>query len=169
MTREEAKREIMFAKRNVVADSYIDKAYDMAIKALGQESCEDAVSRQDAINALWKALYDYEDKAEKQFQESEELDVGDWIAHRIFVQNMSDIDRQAILDLPSVRPKRKTGEWIPCSERLPEAGVTVLVSSDYGHVYTSCFRHGEFEYGGNAIAWMPLPESHEGGEQDGTM
>lgn len=36
MTREEAKREILFAKREVMADSYIDKAYDMAIKALEQ-------------------------------------------------------------------------------------------------------------------------------------
>lgn len=36
MTREEAKRELRFAKREVMADSYIDKAYDMAIKALEQ-------------------------------------------------------------------------------------------------------------------------------------
>lgn len=34
MTREEARREMFFAKREVMADSYIDKAYDMAIKAL---------------------------------------------------------------------------------------------------------------------------------------
>ena len=36
MTREEAKREIIFAKREVMADSWIDKAYDMAIKAMAQ-------------------------------------------------------------------------------------------------------------------------------------
>ena len=36
MTREEAKREMLFAKRNVVADSWIDKAYDMAIQALSE-------------------------------------------------------------------------------------------------------------------------------------
>lgn len=34
MTREEARRAMFFAKREVLADSYIDKAYDMAIKAL---------------------------------------------------------------------------------------------------------------------------------------
>ena len=64
----------------------------------------DLISRQAAIDALWKALYEYEDKTEKQFQESEDLDVGDWILHRIFVQNMSDIDRQTILNLPSAQP-----------------------------------------------------------------
>lgn len=36
MTREEAKREMLFAKREVMEDSWIDKAYDMAISALEQ-------------------------------------------------------------------------------------------------------------------------------------
>jgi len=73
---------------------------------------DDLISRQAAIDALWKALYEYEDVTEKQFIESEELDVGDWFQHRIFVQNMSDIDRQTILALPSAQPERKTGHWI---------------------------------------------------------
>ena len=51
--------------------------------------------------------------------------------------------------------------WIPCSERLPEALEEVLVTSKYGHVYTSRIVHGEFEYGGEVIAWMPLPEPYE--------
>lgn len=65
----------------------------------------DIISRQAAIDALWKALYEYEDRTEKQFQDSDELDVEDWIQHRIFVQNMSDIDRQTIMDLPSAQPE----------------------------------------------------------------
>ena len=73
----------------------------------------DLISRQAAIEALWKSLYEYEDKTEKQFQESEDLDVGDWILHRVFVQNMSDIDRQAILNLPSAQP-----EIIRCKDCL---------------------------------------------------
>jgi len=72
---------------------------------------DDLISRQAAIDALWKALYEYEDKTEKQFQESEDLDVRVWIGHRIFVQNMNDIDRQTILNLPSVQPERKEGKW----------------------------------------------------------
>ena len=65
----------------------------------------DLISRKAAIDALWKALHEYEDKTEKQFQESEDLDVEDWILHRIFVQNMSDIDRQTILNLPPTQPE----------------------------------------------------------------
>jgi len=64
----------------------------------------DTISRQAAIDALWKALYAYEDKTERQFIESDELDVGDWMEHQVFVQNMNDIDRQTILELPSVEP-----------------------------------------------------------------
>ena len=64
---------------------------------------DDLISRREAIDALWKALYEYEDKTERQFQESEDLDLKDWILHRDFVQNMSDIDRQTILELPSAQ------------------------------------------------------------------
>ena len=74
---------------------------------------EDLISRQAAIDALWKALYEYEDKTEKQFQESETLDVSEWLMHRVFVQNVSDIDRQTILSLPSVQP-----EHIPDSTKM---------------------------------------------------
>ena len=72
----------------------------------GEDATFDCISRQAAIDALWKALYEYEDKTEKQFIDSEELDVADWIQHRNFVQNMSDIDRQTILGLPSAQPER---------------------------------------------------------------
>lgn len=69
---------------------------------------DDLISRRAAIDALWEALYEYEDKTKKQFQESDELDVEDWIEHRIFVQNMSDIDRQTIMELPSSQPEQKS-------------------------------------------------------------
>ena len=73
-------------------------------KIYGQPN-EDCISRKAAIDALWKALHEYEDKTENQFLKSKELDVADWFQHRIFVQNMSDIDRQTILNLPSVAPQ----------------------------------------------------------------
>jgi len=72
----------------------------------------DLISRQEAIDALWKALYEYEDETEKQFQESEDLDIRDWILHRIFVQNMNDIDRQTIIKLQSAQPEIDILSWL---------------------------------------------------------
>ena len=141
----------------------------------------DYISRQAAIDALWKALYEYEDKTEKQFQESEDLDVGDWIEHRIFVQNMNDIDRQTILNLPSVEPERKKGEWIPCSERLPEGDGMELKLVTYidpregpcvwlgwyemeGVWYIDGDAHSK-ELGNEVTAWLNIPEPYEEAEQ----
>lgn len=92
------------------------EAVTMAVKALSQPdvpdtSVGDSISRQAAIDALWKALFKYEDDTEKQFQESDELDLSEWMVHRIFVQNMSDIDRQTIRNLPSAQP-----EILACGE-----------------------------------------------------
>ena len=75
-----------------------------------QSTKTDVISRRAAINAMWKALHEYEDNTEKQFQESDELDIADWIVHRGFVQDMNDIDRQTILNLPSVQPESRR-EW----------------------------------------------------------
>ena len=56
--------------------------------------------------------------------------------------------------------------WIPCGEKLPEPTQEVLVTGINGCVYTSRIVHGEFEYGGNVIAWMPLPEPYKGERKD---
>lgn len=95
----------------------------------------DLISRQAAIDALRKALYAYEDKTEKQFIESDELDINDWIQHRIFVQNMSDIDRQTIQNLPTIEAEPiKHGRWIYDDEAYPGG-------NPYGHY--NCDQCGE--------------------------
>ena len=70
----------------------------------------DLISRQDAIDAMWKALFAYEDLTEKQFMEHEELELKDWFLHRIFVQRMHEECMKAVEALPSAEPK--TGEWV---------------------------------------------------------
>ena len=74
-----------------------------------------------------------------------------------------DVLKMAIKDIPSAE---KQGEWIPCSERLPEVGVSVIVTSKGGYVYTSNIAHGEWDYGGDVIAWMPLPDPWEGADDE---
>lgn len=126
---------------------------------------EDMIYRHAAIDALWKALFEYEDKTEKQFLESDELDLSDWMIHRIFVQNMSDIDRETILNLPSAQPEQ---QWMPCSEKLPEEDGLYLVTTSKGQVQAHVFSHNgnseEYWMRCNK-AWMPMPEAY-GGQED---
>lgn len=56
MTREEAIKTIENAKHFAYDDVYT-KAFDMAIKALEQEPCEDAVSRTPSIPKEWQDVF----------------------------------------------------------------------------------------------------------------
>lgn len=91
--------------------------------------------------------------------------------------------------LPSIQSEPR---WIPCSERLPEEDVEVLISyrykdgeGDTSHAYIDITTYGQMYFGGNkvgdhkhwrapfeyfesnyeVIAWMPLPEPYKGGEE----
>ena len=70
--------------------------------------------------------------------------------------------------------------WIPCKERLPEYGKTVLITNAKGNVSYGRFRGVEFwkEDGDSCwtwkkntiehvLAWMPLPEPYK--EEEGEL
>lgn len=94
-----------------------------------------------------------------------------------------------IKNLPSAQPER----WIPCSERLPEEDVEVLITyrykegeGDTSHADIDITTYGQMYFGGNkvgnhkhwrqpfecfesnyeVVAWMPLPEPYKT-ESDG--
>lgn len=125
-------------------------ALDMAIKALEQEPCEDAVSRQLALYALDKRL------------------------DSIPMEQTTEILllRKDLRELPSVKP---TG-WITVSERMPKPNETehmiakyYLVQNEYGDMMVARFDGKGWKqmYQPNSyleddvIAWMPLPSPYE--------
>ena len=82
------------------------EAFDMAIKALEQQPCEDTISRRAAIDFI---------------------DAG----HLVNPNEPRWSDNEVVNFLksrPSAQPEQR---WIPCSERLPERGKDVLVTRDY--------------------------------------
>ncbi len=64
-------------------------------------------------------------------------------------------------------------QWIPCSERLPDAGKIVLVCGKMGGIYTAVYntpvtswRSGWWKLNSKSHycdpkAWMPLPEPYK--------
>ena len=86
------------------------------LKRLRASGSEDLISRQNAIEAMWKALYAYEDLTEKQFMEHEELELKDWFLHRIFVQRMHEECMKAVEALPSRITEYKTFCGVPIEE-----------------------------------------------------
>lgn len=120
-------------------------ALDMAIDALSQQPCEDAISRQAVLDK--KELVQLEDG-----------------------QSFYCISPEDVETLPSVTSQSKTGHWIPTSKRLPEIRQNVLCQcrgnnysvlrlnhdSDWECIYPRTTYMQSF-----VIAWMPLPEPYK--------
>ena len=81
---------------------------------------------------------------------------------------------RTIESLPSAQPEQR---WIPCSEKLPEE-FDVLCCDNYGEMLianpfecddsdTGFSAESDECYMYNCIAWMPLPEPYQEGEQNG--
>lgn len=160
MTREEAINVLygIRADNLNLADAYTKDKYDAltsAIKALKQEPCEDAISRQAVLDliehynsdGLGSVFYGYE--------------------HGVKFSN-------AVNKLPPVTSQPKTG-WIPVETALPEGlMVNTLVSCEDDNglpvrtmvaLYDAFSKTWDCEY--KVIAWMPLPEPYkaDGGEE----
>lgn len=118
-------------------------------------TCEDAISRDDALKALNYDIKSFEFKSGvgKHMNEIAKL-----------LNTIYEIQSNNIKALPPVQPKPKTGHWIPVSERLPEYGEEVLAyhedDEEYQINWVTDDKTGEW-FHENPTAWMPLPEKYK--------
>ena len=152
MTNEEAKEfliTISYKLGNMSIEYLTEKDGEKmreAIKAIEQQTCEDAVSRE-AVLGLFAQNADAVRPYSKTWEE--------------------------VKALPSVNPQPKTG-WIPVSERLPEEGESVLTQAMFKDDMKMCvssridwnYWTGWGTRNINIIAWMPLPEPYEPQESE---
>lgn len=81
------------------------------------------------------------------------------------------VDRLAMYeDREDAKDTNVPGEWIPCSERLPENAMNVIAQFSSGTVTELRYAgngifEGIYEYSTKVIiAWMPLPTPYKKGE-----
>lgn len=84
--------------------------------------------------------------------------------HREHYDGMDEVNEACRMGMEALERTR----WIPCSERLPDIGATVLTLDKYEHVAsrmrksyvdgTPYFYPDWLEPGRHITHWMPLPE-----------
>lgn len=114
MTREEVKRRLLNIEHRTPIHTRKDardfEALEMAIEALSQEPCDNAISRDELLKAI--DTWDKFGYTETGCFVREPK--GDYVPYIHY-----DDVIKSIKGMPSVT--QKSGEWIPVSERLPEA------------------------------------------------
>lgn len=162
MTAEEAIKELRDASDNEVRYGDTEhhynevmkriEAFDMVIKALEQQPCEDCISRKLLSDNICEGISCNECSFNEIDGESGCL-----------LQKRFD-------ELPSVTPKAEQ-KWIPCEERLPEEGGDYLVTTKWEGSYSgdtyietnmAVYREKLEEWDcKDVIAWMPLPKPYK--------
>lgn len=123
------------------------------IESLEQESCEDAISRREAIK-----MFTYNYKGER---------IPDYDCDNFPVQIAMKTVKERLRALPPVNPAQK---WIPCSERLPDKAVLccgengeMIIGYPYedDDYYTGYCAENDGTILVDCVAWMPLPEPYK--------
>jgi len=187
------RKEASFILANIdrrVCDDELNEALDMAIKALEQQPCGNAIDRAEAIKIA--SGYCHPANVAKELAKLPSVNpqpCGDAIDRKLvcaFIAGLISDDGERkkgleyIRNMPPVNPT-KTG-WIPVSERLPEDRREVLVTAYWHETYqvmmASYYGDGlwwcvPFNNCGEHMqrlkpkAWMPLPERYKAEGENG--
>ena len=147
MTNDEAIKILKGAiKKPNTEDGYMGQALTMAIKALEQQTCGDAVNRAHVMLIV-----------------------------REFLNNSTYDEEMLVNDLNKLHSVQPEQKWIPVSERLPEESTAVLIwCPERKNIYCAYLEKKQWWIFGayfqkvtlEVIAWMPLPKKYEPQESE---
>lgn len=126
------------------------------------------MTREEAIQILWQYDVNFEPHPAEEIMHAIDMAIEALKAQ----ENMIPLDGA---DIMFVTPEEyKAHEWIPCSERLPEIYIPVILSGKHNEVigyrrndsdwmaFTGDGWETDIEHPEDFIAWMPLPPAYEG-------
>ena len=187
---ENAKMEISVDDMREIAFVYTKKARierQLKEKALEQEPCEDAISREDLISRMKSVRSHYYKNGKIDGYKNLPTEM------KIRIDEVDYLIGQ-IEDAPPVTPQSKAGHWIPVKFRpltdeeqkeypdycymadcpMPDDGEEILVSTKYGRVEKDeCgfddgyYLDSGYDWQTDIVAWMPLPKPYEPEESEG--
>lgn len=121
-----------------VFDERDKEALEMAIQALSQEPCDDAISRDAALEKM-----------------------ADYVASG-YADSVEDFEEYSRIICELFSVTQKSGKWIPFSERLPKPFEHCLITTTDGEVI---YHYDDGQYS-KYKAWMPLPKPYESQESE---
>lgn len=140
----------------------------MKFKVIDNKTGKEADTWNIALHEEWAQGLVYCDMEGFLISEDGQLMLADECGHVVYC----DSERFKVV----FEDERPHGEWISCSERLPEEHGYYLVTTDGSHnavidiaEYGKFFRKPEYEYvwewnkASKILAWMPLPEPYKRG------
>ena len=162
MTNEEAKEilnRVEIAKP-IKFEDYADmrEALNMAIKALEQQNCEDAISRDVVEKITWEEP-SYDDALNVLTEVRDKVRALPSVKpNPVFYPPCQDCNTK----MDEVRKAYDKLRWITNHEILPEDLQRVLITTLKGYV-TDYIHMDDVSIWDFAIAWMPAPEPYKGG------